>query len=112
KFTRQGEVSLRMAAAASGWPQGRPALDVAAQVVAFTVTDTGIGIPLDKQEVVFQAFQQADPSTSSEYGGTGLGLSISRELPRLLGGEIGVVSEPGRGSRFTLYLPVEAAPAA
>ena len=111
KFTRQGEVSLRMAAAVSGWPQGRPALDGAAQVVAFTVSDTGIGIPLDKQGVVFQAFQQADPSTSAEYGGTGLGLSISRELARLLGGDIGVVSEPGRGSRFTLYLPVESGPA-
>jgi signal transduction histidine kinase len=106
KFTHRGSVSLSIAQVAEGWPRGCARLDAAAGVVAFTVTDSGIGIPVDKHELVFHAFQQAEDSTSEQYGGTGLGLSISRELARLLGGEIVVMSEPGRGSRFTLYLPL------
>jgi PAS domain S-box-containing protein len=93
KFTRQGGVRLRIV------PRGPKS-------VAFAVSDTGIGIAPDKQRIIFEAFQQADGSTSRQYGGTGLGLSISRELTQLMGGELEVASEPGRGSTFTLILPL------
>src|SRR5262249_40087611 len=95
KFTLEGGVSLRMVRAAHGR-------------VAFEVIDTGIGIPADKREVVFEAFRQVDSGASRKFGGTGLGLSISRELARLLGGDIRVGSGPdGQGSVFTLVLPIE-----
>ncbi|GAX53569.1 HAMP domain-containing protein [Streptomyces olivochromogenes] len=114
KFTDSGAVELVIRPAGADVPvaireqllEAGSLRDADDGLIAFSVTDTGIGIAASKMRVIFEAFKQADGTTSRKYGGTGLGLSISREIARLLGGEIHAQSEPGRGSTFTLYLPL------
>ena len=108
KFTEKGEVRLKIFKAGKNqWKPGVSSLDSARNVIGFSISDTGIGIPQEKQLIIFEAFQQAEGSTSRKYGGTGLGLSISRGLAELLGGNIELESTPGQGSTFTLYLPLD-----
>src|SRR5437660_12901913 len=109
KFPRHGHVDLTIGLADPADLE-HGILDGRGPAVAFSVADTGIGIPSEKQQIIFEAFQQADGSTSRTYGGTGLGLAISRELSRLLGGEIHLLRSSGHGSTFTLYLPTTYTP--
>ncbi len=105
KFTEKGQVKLEIGLANKDRRFSVDTLNKAKTAIVFSVTDSGIGIPQDKQKLIFEAFQQADGTTSRKYGGTGLGLTISREIARLLGGIIEVESQPGAGSKFTLFLP-------
>jgi signal transduction histidine kinase/CheY-like chemotaxis protein len=110
KFTHDGGVTLSIGPPPEGQVFGNEALAQTESVISFAVVDTGVGIPDDKLMAIFEAFQQADGTTSRKYGGTGLGLSISREIARMLGGEIRVASEVGAGSRFALFLPMTERP--
>jgi HAMP domain-containing protein/signal transduction histidine kinase/CheY-like chemotaxis protein len=107
KFTEKGEVSFKIYKANNNWKTKNTNLEMAEAVVAFEISDTGIGISKEKQNIIFEAFQQAEGSTSRKYGGTGLGLSISRGLSDLLGGSIELDSETNVGSKFTLFLPLK-----
>jgi signal transduction histidine kinase/HAMP domain-containing protein/ActR/RegA family two-component response regulator len=109
KFTEHGEVALRLQLSTGGWSTSRERLAGADGVIALVISDTGIGVHEDQHRAIFEAFAQADGSTARKYGGTGLGLSISRNLVELLGGQITLTSEPGSGSTFTVYLPLEEA---
>ncbi len=112
KFTSKGGVTFGARLADKGWSRDHPVLRNSDRAIEITVKDTGIGIPEEKQKLIFEPFLQADGTTSRKYGGTGLGLSISREIAGLLGGELQVRSKSGDGSTFTLYVPLEVAPAA
>jgi signal transduction histidine kinase len=96
KFTEKGGVTLRIESHAGASP-----------LVTFAVSDTGIGMTAEQMDKLFQSFSQAEATTQKKYGGTGLGLAISRQFCRMMGGDITVVSEPGRGSTFTITLPRE-----
>src|SRR5262249_12062928 len=110
KFTEKGGVTLDISLVKDGWSLDHTILNHAKNVVLFSVTDTGIGIAHDKHQIIFEAFQQADGTTSRKYGGTGLGLSISRQIVYMLGGDIQLQSAPESGSTFRLYLPIDYIP--
>ncbi len=105
KFTERGSVRVDFRVASDGWSRSSASLNAARRVIAISVTDTGIGIPKDKQEIIFESFQQADAGTARRFGGTGLGLSISREIATMLGGVLQLESDTGKGSTFTLFIP-------
>ena len=111
KFTEEGGVKLHIEALPAGHDYTNEQLRTHG-AISFAVEDSGIGIPKEKQSAIFEAFQQADGSTSRKYGGTGLGLSIAREMSRLLGGEMRITSEEGKGAIFSLLLPAQTEPMA